>query len=151
MNQGLLVITMGALPISEIRGAIPLALSFGFSPVAAYTYAFIGNALVVGPLILFLKYGSAWVIGRGGLPARILHWVFERTRRKNQSMKAAAGPIALAFFVAMPLPMTGAWTAAIIAFLFDMPLRRSYLAILLGVAAAGLIVLALSLGVISLS
>ncbi len=151
MSQELLVVTMGALPISEIRGAIPLALSFDFSPAAAYGYAFLGNAIIIAPLMLFLKYASAWVLRHGGLPARVLTWAFERTRRKNERFKVAAGPIALALFVAVPLPMTGAWSAAIIAFLFDMPLKRSYLAILLGVAVAGLIVLMLSLGVLSIS
>ena len=55
----------------------------------------------------------------------------------------------LFILVAIPLPGTGAWTGALVASLLDMRLKRALPAIAIGVAAAGLIVLAVTYGVIS--
>lgn len=150
MNQELLTIVTAALPISELRGAIPLGLAFGFSPIKAYVLAIIGNGAIVAPILLFLRYGSGWVMQRSEVFRKVLTWLFERTRRREQAKLGGAGLVALAAFVAIPLPMTGAWTAAIAAFLFNMPLQRSLIAILIGVCIAGGVVLAISLGVISI-
>ena len=51
--------------------------------------------------------------------------------------------------VAIPLPGTGAWTGALVASMLDMRLKRALPAITLGVIAAGLIVLGITCGVIS--
>lgn len=50
---------------------------------------------------------------------------------------------ALAAFVGVPFPGTGAWTGAMIAFVIGMPLAEALTSILAGVVAAGLIVSAL--------
>lgn len=47
---------------------------------------------------------------------------------------------ALIIFVAIPLPLTGAWTASLIAFLFGIPFKKSFASISSGVIIAGLIV-----------
>ena len=48
----------------------------------------------------------------------------------------------------IPLPGTGAWTGSLIAALFDLPKRRSFLAALLGVLGAGVIMCLASYGVV---
>ncbi len=48
-------------------------------------------------------------------------------------------------FVAVPLPMTGAWSGCIAASLFKIRFRYAFPAIFLGVVIAGLIVLAVCL------
>lgn len=148
MSQELITLLTAATPISELRGAIPLAFAFDFSPFKAYLLAIIGNGIVIVPLLLFLRYGSGWAMQRFGWCNRVLQWVFDRTRRRHGEKFAGMGLVALAVFVAVPLPMTGAWTAAIIAFLVDLPLWRAATAILIGVLTAGLIVLSISLGVV---
>lgn len=57
--------------------------------------------------------------------------------------------IGLCLLVAIPLPGTGAWTGAMVAAFLDMPLRSALPAILLGVLIAGLIVLSITYGVIT--
>jgi uncharacterized membrane protein len=150
MQNELLVIGTAALPISELRGAIPLGLAFGFSPLKTYLLAVLGNGAIVLPLFLFLVYGSGWLMEKSEWCNKVLHWVFERTRRRHAYTTNSMSLLALAAFVAVPLPMTGAWTATILAFLINMSARKALTAILVGVASAGLIVLVLSLGIKSL-
>ena len=54
----------------------------------------------------------------------------------------------LLLFVMIPLPGTGAWTGSLIAALFDLPKRHSFLAVLLGVLGAGVIMCLASYGVV---
>ncbi len=147
MQNELLVIGTAALPISELRGAIPLGLAFGFSPLKTYLLAVFGNGVIVAPLFLFLIYGSGWAMQKSEWCKKVLEWVFERTRKKHVAMMSSIGFVALAVFVAIPLPMTGAWTATVLAFLVNMPFRKALTAILIGVISAGVIVLVISLGV----
>ena len=55
---------------------------------------------------------------------------------------------ALAVFVAVPLPGTGAWTGALIASVFNLPKRHSLVAIALGVFVSGIIMTLVSYGVL---
>lgn len=133
-------------PISELRGAIPLAIGLGLSPFAAYCAAVFGNALIVFPLLLFLKYGAEFAATKSPTLARVLDWVFARTRRRHGAKFEHFGFWALFVFVAIPLPLTGAWTGAVIAYLIDMPIKKAGFAILSGIGVAGLLVLALTMG-----
>ena len=148
MRDELLTILTAALPISELRGAIPLGLAFGFSPLKTYLLAVLGNGMIVAPLLLFLYYGSAWAMGKSAFFKNVLNWVFERTRRRHVEKFSGLSLVALAVFVAIPLPMTGAWTASVLAFLLNISLPRALTAILIGVLVAGLIVSGIALGVL---
>ena len=55
---------------------------------------------------------------------------------------------ALLLFVAIPLPGTGAWTGSLVASLFNLPKRSSFLAIALGVMLSGVIMCLASYGVV---
>ena len=50
------------------------------------------------------------------------------------------GAIGLSLFVAIPLPVTGAWTGSALAILFDIKPRYAFPAIILGVTIAGILV-----------
>ena len=54
--------------------------------------------------------------------------------------------IALMLFVAIPIPGTGAWTGSLVAALFDLPKKRSLLAIFVGVLLSGVIMTLASYG-----
>ena len=55
---------------------------------------------------------------------------------------------ALMLFVAIPLPGTGAWTGSLVAALFNLPRRSSFLAVTLGVLMSGVIMCLASYGVV---
>lgn len=58
------------------------------------------------------------------------------------------GYLGLFLFVAIPLPGTGAWTGALIAAVLEMNRKKSFLVIAIGVFVAGLIMMALSYGLL---
>jgi len=142
------VLAVSAAPIAELRGGLPLAISYGMLPAAAFFLAVAGNLLPVLPILLGLGWGERFA-QRWPLVKRLLDWVFARTRRKGRLIERY-GTIGLILLVAIPLPATGAWTGAIAAFLFGIPPRRAFPLIAVGVLIAGVVVLALTLSGIHL-
>lgn len=148
LPRELVVVLLGALPIAELRGAIPLALYYGMTLPKAYTLAVIGNFLPVIPLLVLLEPVSS-KLRRFPLWARFFDWLFERTRRRAETVQKYEA-IGLMLFVAIPLPVTGAWTAAVAALLFKIRFRYALPAICAGILLAGVVVSVLcSLGMLS--
>lgn len=143
----LVTLLAAALPVSELRGAIPLAIGvYGYDPWQAYLLGVLGNLLPVVPLLLFLGPVSDW-LRRYVLWDKFFTWLFSRTRRKYIREHESFGLTALALFVAVPLPVTGAWTGCAIAFLVGFRFWPAFAAISTGVLLAGVIVTATVLGV----
>ncbi len=143
----LVVLLAAALPVSELRGAIPLAIGvYGYDPWQAYLLSVLGNLLPVVPLLLFLGPVSDW-LRRFTFWDKFFTWLFSRTRRKYIREHESFGLTALALFVAVPLPVTGAWTGCAIAFLVGFRFWHALAAISTGVLLAGVIVTATVLGV----
>jgi len=142
----LVTLIFAALPVSEVRGAIPLAIGiYGYTPMEAYLIAVFGNLLPVIPLLLFLGPVSDF-LRRFPLWDRFFTWLFARTRSKYIKEHESFGLTALTIFVAIPLPMTGAWTGCAIAFLVGFRFWPAFAAIVLGVLIAGAIVTATVMG-----
>lgn len=143
-NQELVVLIISALPILELRGAIPVAINlFNFPWYQALLLAIIGNLLPVPIILLFLNAISKW-LSKIGFFRRFFHWLFEHTSRRGKIVERYER-IGLILFVAIPLPVTGAWTGSLLAVLFGLKFRHAFLSILIGVCIAGIIVTCLSL------
>jgi uncharacterized membrane protein len=133
------VLAIAASPISELRGAIPVAVSvYHFPWYYALLFGVIGNLIPVPFILLFLN-AITRLLSRVRFFDRFLQWLFARTRRKGKSIERYEN-IGLALFVAIPLPLTGAWTGSIIAVLLGLKFRYAFLSILVGVVVAGVIV-----------
>ncbi len=91
-------------------------------------------------LLLFLEKISNYLSKKSKTFQRFFLWLFGRTRDKYSHRMKKYGQLALVAFVAVPLPLTGAWTASLVAFLFGIPFKKSFASISLGVITAGLIV-----------
>ena len=138
------VLALAASPISELRGAIPLAvLEFDFPWYHAFIISVIGNMLPVPFILLFLNTITR-ILSRIGAFDRFFKWLFAYTRRRG-TMIEKYERIGLTLFVAIPLPITGAWTGSIAAVLLGMSFKRSLVSIFLGVLIAGVIVTCLTL------
>lgn len=144
------VLIFSALPISEIRGALPLALYYGMSLSKAYWLSVLGNSLIIAPaLFLFEPVSSR--LRKFKIWARFFDWLFEQTKKKADTVQKYEA-LGLAIFVAIPLPMTGAWSGVVAATLFKIRFRYAFPAIVAGVMVAGFIVLGLcQLGMLSWS
>ena len=138
------VLVFAASPISELRGAIPWAIiKLHFPWYYTFLLAIIGNLLPVPFILLFLNTLSRF-LSRIGVFEKMLNWLFERTRRRGKIINRYKR-IGLALFVAIPFPVTGAWTGSLAAVLFGLKFKHAFLSILLGILISGAIVTTLSL------
>ena len=138
---------IATLPVSELRGAIPWALTAGgLQWQQAYFYAVLGNFLPVIPLLLLLEPVSLR-LRKYSIWDRFFSWLFERTRRRSRVVERFE-VFGLILFVAIPLPVTGAWTGTVAAFLFGIRFRLAVPAVLAGILIAGVVVTLASLGVL---
>jgi len=146
----LTTVIIANLPFIELRGAIPFALFYGLSPVSAYFLSVIGNLVPVIFILILLKPFSRFLMKRSLLFNRFFNWLFIRTRTKHNEKIKRWGSLALILLVAIPLPMTGGWTGALVAFLFGFSFKRALGLITSGVLIAGFIVILASLGILKL-
>lgn len=143
-------VLIATLPIAELRGAIPISIGvYGMDPWTAYILAVIGNMLPVVPLLLFLESVSNY-LRRWAFWDVFFRWLFTRTYHRHNSRFEKYGTIALCMFVAIPLPVTGAWTGCAAAFVLGIQFRHAFVAILAGVMLAGIIVTGASIGMLNL-
>ena len=123
------------VPVLELRGAIPVGVATGLSPLAACAIAVLGNMVPVPFILLLIR--------------RIFDWLERRAHLKGRVVRKYRLP-GLIILVAIPLPGTGAWTGALVAALLDIRMRHAVPAIFLGVAIAGAIVTVLTYGVVQM-
>jgi uncharacterized membrane protein len=144
----LVTFVLAMLPIFELRGAIPYAVTIGHLPwQEAYAIAVLGNFLPVIPIV-FLIGPVSESLRRLRFFDRFFEWLFVRTRRKGKLIERFE-VLGLILFVAIPLPVTGAWTGSVAAFLFGVRKPIAFGAILIGICIAGVVVTLATTGVIS--
>jgi uncharacterized membrane protein len=135
------------LPISELRGGIPLGISLGLPPWSVFLMAVIANVLIFFPIFFALRLFYDKVLYRIPLFDRYL----DNLRKRGKPKVEKYGFWGLFLFVAIPLPITGAYTGTILAWLLGMDWRRAFLAVGLGVIVAGVVILLITLGIINIS
>jgi uncharacterized membrane protein len=134
-------------PISELRGGIPLGiLQYGLDPLFTFFIAVIANALIFFPVFFTLRLFYKKLLYRIPLFDKYL----DNLRKRGKSIVEKHGFWGLTLFVAIPLPITGAYTGTILAWLVGMNWKKAFPAVGLGVIVAGVVVLLITLGVISI-
>lgn len=141
-----MTLLLAMAPISELRGAIPYAWSQGMGYIQAYSLSVIGNLVPVVPILLLLERVSKF-LRRFEVFDRFFTWWFEHTLRRSKLIEKYEF-IGLILFVMLPLPVTGAWTGSVAAFLLRIRFRLALPAIILGVLLAGIIVSLVCFGVV---
>lgn len=143
----LATIILAATPVIELRGALPVAVLIYQLPLwLAVVLSVIGNMLPAYFLLVFFERGSAFLSARSPWWRRFFERLYARTRGTLETRVEKYGPWALALFVALPLPASGAWTGASAAFVFGLDKQKAFLAILLGVVIASGIVALFTVG-----
>lgn len=133
---GIFFISM--LPIIELRGSILVGYAIGLPWYTTLFISIIGNMLPVWFILLFIVRIFEFMKKRNIL-TKLIKKIEKRAlnRTGNIANKEFLG---LLIFVAIPLPGTGAWTGALIAALLKMDIKKSFIAILLGVLVASFLV-----------
>ncbi len=140
----LIVGVLSALPVSELRGGIPAGVALGVPLWRVWLVAVVANIISVIPVLLGFEW-AAEVFANKPLLGGMVTWLIRRARSK-QPLVERHGIWALTLFVAIPLPVTGAWTGALVASVFGMPFWRALACIALGVLIASAIVTVLTMG-----
>ncbi len=130
---------LSLLPISELRGAIPYGIANGMSVPVAYLYCVALNTLV-GPLVYFFLFSFHRLFSLMRWYRNLFDRVIEQARRRVQKKVDRFGYWGLMFFVAVPLPITGAYTGTLGAWILGLDAKRTFLAVLAGVMISGVIV-----------
>ncbi len=138
------VLAIAALPISELRGAIPTAVVvFNFPWYHAFLISIVGNLLPV-PFLLYFLNTIIRILSKIGFLEKVLGRLSENARKRGKIIEKYER-IGLVLFVAIPLPVTGAWTACLAAVLLGLRFRYSLVSISIGILIAGIIVTSITL------
>lgn len=136
------VLVVAAIPVVELRGAIPLGLHLGLPLVETTLLAVVGN-LAPMPVLYYVLLPVVGYFKRTRLFRAAVTKYVARSERAGQRIRKY-GLWGLALFVAIPLPGTGAWTGCLVALLLGYSLRLTMLALGLGTLAAGVVVATLA-------
>lgn len=138
-----LTLLLTILPISELRGGIPLGISLGLDPAFTLFMAVIANGLMFFPIFFGLRLFYDRLLSRIPLFDKYL----DSVRRRGKPKVDKYGFWGLTFLVALPLPITGVYTGTSLAWLLGMDWRRAFPAAFLGVTIAGVVVFLITMGV----
>ena len=126
------------LPVVESRGAVPVGYASGMGWIPCMLLCILGNFLPVPFILLFIR-----ALLKRMKKNKYLHkaadWLINKAHKNTKKVLKYAS-FGLIIFVAVPLPGTGAWTAALIAALMDMRLKYAAPSIFTGVVIAAFII-----------
>ena len=149
-------IVISMLPVTELRIGLPIAIDYAIKSSISVWFVFfviiLANILVIFLIFLFLDYAHKHLMKIDSY-RKVFGFFLKRAQKKVDEVEKGMGVygyIALALFVAVPLPATGAWTGCLIAWILGLDRKKSILAIALGVLIAGALILAGTLGVMKI-
>ncbi|MCX8194286.1 MAG: small multi-drug export protein [Candidatus Pacearchaeota archaeon] len=151
MNRLLTSMLLSLLPIVELRGGIPYAISNGISPLVALILCTFANIFVT-PICFFFLDNLHKLLLKIKIYKKNFNLYIKSIRKRKEKVEKnyqTYGIFALTIFVAIPLPITGAWTGALVAWLLGFKRTRSFFAISLGVIIAGIIVTLITTGILT--
>ena len=153
LKQYILAFLISMVPLVELRGGVPAAITMGIPALNAIVVCAIGNMLPVPIIYLFARKVLLWGSDKPHIGV-IFTKILDKGEKAGQKLVATASRrglfVALMLFVGIPLPGTGAWTGTLAASLLNMGWKSTTGAVSLGVLIAGCIMAAGSTGVLHL-
>jgi len=140
------ILVLSMIPVTELRGAIPIGIAMNLNIVGVYIVSVIGSTLVSIPLVLCFRNIINFLRDRGLFLGTIkkLDNKIERGINKMKNVSI----LGIILFVGIPLPTTGTWTASAIASILHMRLKDAFIGVLIGNLISGIIVSLISLQII---
>jgi len=149
LPRELAVLFIAALPVIELRGAIPIGISLGLSPFYTTIISLIGS-MIPAPFILFTIKPIFVRLKKTRLFKKLVDKLTDRSLKYNGEKIQKYGVWGLVLVVAIPLPGTGVWSGSLAAALLNMQFKQALSAIFIGNIIAAILVMILSYGVGSL-
>jgi len=149
-------IILTVMPVTELRAGLPLALSFakesGIPVFLIFLLIVLINILMIFVIFFFLDN-----LHDKFMEIKIYRYLFNKYLKKIQKKVDKfekkyneKGFLALAVFVAIPLPGTGAWSGCLLSWILGLERKKSIMAIASGVTLAGIIIFLGTLGIYSI-
>ena len=146
LGKSITIFILSLLPIIELRGGLIAATLLGVSFFKAFIICFIGNILPVPFILWFIRKILDWM-RNVKLFKKIVKWIDRKVENKKSQIEKY-GFLGIVLLVGIPLPGTGAWTGSLIAAMLDMDKKKSFIAVLIGVLVAGIIMSIISYGIL---
>ena len=152
VGKELCVFFCSMIPIIELRGAIPMGAAFnatlgGMPFWLTYILSVAGNMLPIPFILLFIKKMIKWMsASKVKFFNKVANFLLNKVEKKRDKIEKYSF-WGVCLFVALPLPVTGAWTGSLVAAMIDMKFWKALLSCLLGVMIAGVIMTVVSYGV----
>ena len=140
------IMLLAMLPLTELRGAIPIGIAMDLNPIAVYIVSVIGSTIVSIPLILTFRHILNFF--------RNIDIFFPLVKKVDSKIESgmkrlkSISILGIILFVGIPLPTTGTWTAAAIASILKIRIKTSLLGVLIGNMMSGIIISLISLHII---
>ena len=138
----LIVFLISMVPLIELRGALPVALTMGLDPLPAYIICVLGNMIPVPFIYFFARKVLIWGADKKYI-GKFFTFCLEKGEQAGKKLVGTTGRgglfVALMLFVGIPLPGTGAWTGALGASFLNMGFKSTVASVSLGVVMAGVI------------
>ena len=151
MPDELLTLFAAMTPLGELRLSIPLGIgTFDLAWPLVFALSIAGNLLPVPFLLWALGAVGGRVERMDNALGSLLRWRTAGIERQWGARIRRYGFPAIVLIVAIPLPLTGAWTGSLAVWALRVPAGRGLQAIAAGVLIAGAIVTALTLAGIEL-
>jgi uncharacterized membrane protein len=130
---------ISTVPIFELRGGIPVGIAlFELNPFLVYPVAVCFNLVPVLPVLLLLNPIRRLLENRPVF--RSFFVAVDKKAGKNRNLMHKYKEVGLMLFVAVPLPVTGAWTGSLVSAVMGLRPLKSFFFIACGVGIAGVIV-----------
>lgn len=142
LKKYLLVFFVSMVPLIELRGAVPMAVTMDLDYWTAMLVCIIGNMLPVPIIYFFARKVLIWGADKKCI-GKFFRYCLEKGEQGGQKLVAKTGRgglfVALMLFVGIPIPGTGAWTGTLAASFLNMGIKSTAGAVSLGVVMAGMI------------
>ena len=142
IKKYLLIFFISMVPLIELRGAIPTAVTMDLDYLTSMVVCCVGNMLPVPIIYLFARQVLHWGADKPYI-GPFFRFCLDKGQRGGEKLRAKAGRgglfVALMLFVGIPLPGTGAWTGTLAASFLNMGIKSTVAAVSLGVILAAII------------
>jgi len=145
MEAILRIILLTLVPALELRASIPFGIFYTeLHWITVFVTAIISN-IILGILVFLMMKIIIQVITKIKFIKALWDKYVKRTRKRIHEGVEKYGEWAVAVFIGIPLPGSGVYTGALAAFLIGLSPKKFWVANIVGVLIAGIVVTIVSL------
>ena len=147
LGPEIFIFLLSASPILELRGGILAATILHMNPIESYIICVIANIIPV-PFLLWGMGATLEKMRKSRRFYKFANWLDKKVE-KNRIVIEKYGFWGVVGFVGIPVPGTGAWTGCLVASVVDMDKKKAFLATLVGILIASIIMALVSYGLLA--